>query len=147
MKTPLLAAVLLRGSNAVGYTSYPDNLVRAFVLEAARGGIDIFRIFDSLNWPEQMQVAIDAVRESGKVAEVSLCYSGDLANPASRGRSAKASRVSLGSRKASPAKLGWRRTSSPARRSSCGSSTRMARDATWRCTAATCMTSRRSRDF
>lgn len=74
--------MLLRGSNAVGYTSYPDNLVQEFVREAAREGIDIFRIFDSLNWPEQMQVAIDAVREVGKLAEVTLCYSGDLADPA-----------------------------------------------------------------
>ena len=73
--------MLLRGSNAVGYTSYPDNVVREFTLQAARDGIDIFRIFDSLNWPEQMQVAIDAVRDSGKIAEVAICYSGDLASP------------------------------------------------------------------
>jgi pyruvate carboxylase len=73
--------MLLRGSNAVGYTSYPDNVVREFVMQAAHDGIDIFRIFDSLNWPEQMQVAIDAVRDAGKVAEAAICYSGDLADP------------------------------------------------------------------
>jgi pyruvate carboxylase len=76
--------MLLRGSNAVGYTSYPDNVVREFVFQAARDGMDIFRIFDSLNWPEQMQVAIEAVRDAGKVAEVAICYTGDLGGPNER---------------------------------------------------------------
>ena len=61
--------MLLRASNAVGYTSYPDNVVREFVLEAARQGIDVFRIFDSLNDIENMKVAVDAVLETGAVCE------------------------------------------------------------------------------
>jgi len=73
--------MLLRASNAVGYTSYPDNVVREFVLEAARQGIDIFRIFDSLNCIDNMQVAIDAVLETGAVCEPALCYTGDILNP------------------------------------------------------------------
>ena len=64
----ILFQMLLRGANAVGYTTYPDNVVRDFVREARARGIDIFRIFDSLNWPDQMQVAIDAVRDSGGLA-------------------------------------------------------------------------------
>ncbi len=74
----ILFQMLLRGSNAVGYTSYPDNVIRAFVAQAAESGIDIFRIFDSLNWLAGMTVAIDAVRQSGKVAEVAVCYAGDI---------------------------------------------------------------------
>jgi pyruvate carboxylase len=77
----ILFQMLLRGANAVGYTTYPDNVVREFVLEAKERGIDLFRIFDSLNWPEQMQVAIDAVRESGAIAEVAICYTGDILDP------------------------------------------------------------------
>ncbi len=73
--------MLLRASNAVGYTSYPDNVVREFVLEAARQGIDIFRIFDSLNSIENMQVAIEAVLETGAVCEPAICYTGDLLDP------------------------------------------------------------------
>src|SRR5690606_28089541 len=61
----ILFQMLLRGSNAVGYTSYPDNVVRAFVKEAAESGIDLFRVFDSLNWVPNMEVALEAVRESG----------------------------------------------------------------------------------
>src|SRR6185437_13665895 len=61
--------MLFRASNAVGYTAYPDNVVREFVLEAARQGIDVFRIFDSLNWIPNMQVAIDAVLETGRLCE------------------------------------------------------------------------------
>ena len=81
-KTPnLLFQMLLRSANAVGYTNYPDNVVRRFVAESASAGIDVFRIFDSLNWLEGMRVAIDAVRESGKVAEAALCYTGDILNP------------------------------------------------------------------
>ncbi|MFO1319267.1 MAG: pyruvate carboxylase [Burkholderiales bacterium] len=70
--------MLLRASNAVGYTNYPDNVVRYFVQQAAKEGIDIFRVFDSLNWVENMRVAIDAVRESGAVCEAAICYTGDL---------------------------------------------------------------------
>lgn len=70
--------MLLRGSNAVGYTNYPDNLIRTFIREAAEQGIDIFRIFDSLNWLKGMEVAIDEVLKTGKVAEVSICYTGDI---------------------------------------------------------------------
>ena len=78
----ILFQMLLRGANAVGYTTYPDNAVRRFVLEAAERGIDLFRVFDSLNWTEQMQVALDAVRESGKLAEAAICYTGDILDPA-----------------------------------------------------------------
>jgi len=74
--------MLLRGANAVGYTSYPDNVVRYFVAQAALAGVDIFRIFDSLNWVENMRVSIDAVLESGKLCEVAMCYTGDLTDPA-----------------------------------------------------------------
>ena len=76
--------MLLRASNAVGYTAYPDNVVRAFIHEAAAQGIDIFRIFDSLNWMPNMRVAVDAVLETGKVCEAAICYTGDLLNPAER---------------------------------------------------------------
>lgn len=77
----ILFQMLLRASNAVGYTSYPDNVIRAFVAQAAQAGIDVFRIFDSLNWLEAMKVSIDAVRQAGKVAEVALCYAGDILDP------------------------------------------------------------------
>jgi pyruvate carboxylase len=78
----ILTQMLLRGSNGVGYTNYPDNVVRFFVQQAARGGIDVFRIFDCLNWVENMRVSIDAVVETGKVAEGAICYTGDLNDPA-----------------------------------------------------------------
>jgi len=74
----LLFQMLLRASNAVGYTNYPDNVVRAFVQEAARNGIDLFRVFDSLNSVDNMRVAMDAVRESGALCEAAICYTGDL---------------------------------------------------------------------
>ena len=77
----LLQQMLLRASNGVGYTNYPDNVVRYFVERAADGGVDVFRIFDSLNWVENMRVAIDAVRESGKLCEAAICYTGDLTDP------------------------------------------------------------------
>lgn len=73
--------MLLRASNAVGYTSYPDNVVREFVLEAARQGIDVFRIFDSLNCIDNMQVAMDAVCETGAICEPAICYTGDILDP------------------------------------------------------------------
>ena len=80
----LLLQMLLRSANAVGYTTYPDNVVRFFVQRAAASGIDLFRIFDSLNWVENMRVAIDAVLESGKLCEAALCYTGNLSDPKER---------------------------------------------------------------
>ena len=77
----ILMQMLLRGANAVGYTNYPDNVVRHFIQRAAGAGIDIFRIFDCLNWVENMRVAIDAVVETGKIAEGALCYTGDILDP------------------------------------------------------------------
>ncbi|MEQ1716578.1 MAG: pyruvate carboxylase subunit B, partial [Hyphomicrobium sp.] len=74
----ILTQMLLRGSNGVGYTNYPDNVVRYFVQQAAAGGMDLFRIFDCFNWVENMRVSIDAVCESGKLAEGAICYTGDL---------------------------------------------------------------------
>lgn len=74
----VLFQMLLRGANAVGYTNYPDNLIREFIAESASSGIDVFRIFDSLNWIKGMEVAIDAVRQSGKIAEAAICYTGDI---------------------------------------------------------------------
>ncbi len=74
----VLFQMLLRGANAVGYTNYPDNLIREFIAESAAKGIDVFRIFDSLNWIKGMEVAIDAARDSGKIAEAAICYTGDI---------------------------------------------------------------------
>ena len=74
--------MLLRASNAVGYTNYADNVVRYFVKQAASNGMDIFRVFDSLNWVENMRVAMDAVIENGAVCEAAICYTGDLFDPA-----------------------------------------------------------------
>ncbi len=73
--------MLLRGANAVGYTNYPDNLIRAFVREAARSGIDVFRVFDSLNWIPGMEVAMDEVCSQGKLCEATMCYTGDILDP------------------------------------------------------------------
>lgn len=73
-----LFQMLLRASNAVGYKNYPDNVIREFVKQSAETGIDVFRIFDSLNWVKSMEVAIDAVRQSGKMAEAAICYTGDI---------------------------------------------------------------------
>ena len=80
----LLLQMLLRGANAVGYTHYPDNVVRFFIARAAARGIDVFRIFDSLNWVENMRVSIDAVREAGKLCEAAICYTGNLNDPRER---------------------------------------------------------------
>jgi pyruvate carboxylase len=77
----LLLQMLLRSANAVGYTNYPDNVVRYFVQQAANCGVDLFRVFDSLNWVENMRVAIDAVRESGRLCEAAICYTGNLSDP------------------------------------------------------------------
>jgi len=80
----LLLQMLLRSANAVGYTNYPDNVVRYFVAQAAAAGVDVFRIFDSLNWVDNMRVAIDAVGAAGKVVEAAICYTGNLSDPAER---------------------------------------------------------------
>jgi pyruvate carboxylase len=77
----LLLQMLLRSANAVGYTNYPDNVVRYFVKQAAANGIDVFRIFDSLNWVENMRVAIDAALETGRLVEAAICYTGNLIDP------------------------------------------------------------------
>ena len=74
----ILLQMLLRGANAVGYKNYPDNAVRFFIDQAASEGIDLFRIFDCLNWIENMRVAIDAAGATGKIVEGAICYSGDL---------------------------------------------------------------------
>ena len=73
--------MLLRASNTVGYTSYPDNVVREFTIEATRQGIDVFRIFDSLNDVGNMAVAIDAVRSTHAICETAICYTGDIFDP------------------------------------------------------------------
>jgi pyruvate carboxylase len=78
----VLFQMLLRASNAVGYTNYADNVVRYFVKQAAENGMDVFRVFDSLNWVENMRVAMDAVIENGAVCEAAICYTGDLFDPA-----------------------------------------------------------------
>eukprot|EP00891_Asterochloris_glomerata_P005106 jgi/Astpho2/5106/fgenesh1_pm.00073_%23_5_t len=73
--------MLLRGANAVGYTSYPDNVVYSFVAEAKRAGMDIFRVFDSLNYVDNILFGIDTVTKAGGVAEGTICYTGDITNP------------------------------------------------------------------
>jgi pyruvate carboxylase len=74
--------MLFRGANAVGYSNYPDNVVAGFVKHAAASGIDIFRIFDSLNYTPNLKVAMEAVRETGAVCEAAICYTGDILDPA-----------------------------------------------------------------
>ena len=77
-----LLQMLLRGSNAVGYTAYPDNLVEKFIEKAAETGIDVFRVFDSLNWVEAMKVSIRTIRErTDSLAEACICYTGDINDP------------------------------------------------------------------
>ncbi|MBP6737888.1 MAG: pyruvate carboxylase, partial [Rhodobacteraceae bacterium] len=78
----VMTQMLLRASNGVGYTNYPDNVVQSFVKQAALTGVDVFRVFDSLNWVENMRVAMDAVVEAGKVCEGAICYTGDMLDPA-----------------------------------------------------------------
>jgi pyruvate carboxylase len=77
----LLLQMLLRSANAVGYTNYPDNVVQYFVRRAAGAGIDLFRVFDSLNWVENMRVAMEAVRAENKLCEAAICYTGNLNDP------------------------------------------------------------------
>jgi pyruvate carboxylase len=74
----IMFQMLLRGANAVGYTNYPDNVIREFIKESAEAGIDVFRIFDSLNWLKGMEIAIDETLKSGKIAEACICYTGDI---------------------------------------------------------------------
>ncbi|MBI4910058.1 MAG: pyruvate carboxylase [Acidobacteria bacterium] len=73
--------MLLRASNAVGYTAYPDNVVKEFITESATHGIDIFRVFDSLNWLPNMKVPMEAVRKTGRICEAAVCYTGDILDP------------------------------------------------------------------
>ncbi|MCB2361398.1 pyruvate carboxylase [Clostridium estertheticum] len=76
----VLFQMLIRGANAVGYKNYPDNIVREFIKESASSGVDVFRIFDSLNWLKGMETSIDEVLKSDKVAEACICYTGDILN-------------------------------------------------------------------
>ncbi|WP_282025496.1 pyruvate carboxylase [Limimaricola cinnabarinus] len=78
----VMTQMLLRASNGVGYTNYPDNVVQGFVKQAAASGVDVFRVFDSLNWTENMRVAMDAVIEAEKVCEGTICYTGNMLDPA-----------------------------------------------------------------
>ena len=77
----IMTQMLLRASNGVGYSNYPDNVVQFFVRQAAETGIDVFRVFDSLNWVENMRVAMDAVIAADRVCEGTICYTGDILNP------------------------------------------------------------------
>jgi len=77
----VLFQMLFRGANAVGYTNYPDNVIKSFVREASESGIDVFRIFDSLNWLPGMELAIEEVLKCGKIAEGTICYTGDIDDP------------------------------------------------------------------
>ncbi len=74
----ILFQMLFRGANAVGYKNYPDNVIREFIRQSAKAGIDVFRIFDSLNWVQGMEIALDEVLNQGKVAEACICYTGDI---------------------------------------------------------------------
>ena len=81
-RTPnILLQMLLRGANGVGYKNYPDNVVREFIYQSAESGIDLFRVFDCLNWVDNMEVALAAVLETDKLLEGAICYSGDILNP------------------------------------------------------------------
>ncbi|MCL1862690.1 MAG: pyruvate carboxylase [Defluviitaleaceae bacterium] len=77
----ILFQMLLRGANAVGYTSYPDNVIRQFIKEAATAGIDVFRVFDSLNWLPNMELSIEEVIKNNKICEGYICYTGDISDP------------------------------------------------------------------
>jgi len=78
----LLLQMLLRGANGVGYTNYADNVVQYFVAQAAREGVDLFRVFDCLNWVDNMRIAMEAVNKAGKLCEAAMCYTGDILDPA-----------------------------------------------------------------
>ena len=77
----LLLQMLLRSANAVGYTNYPDNVVRHFIANASDAGVDVFRVFDCLNWVDNMKVAIEAIRKTDRLCEAAICYTGNLSNP------------------------------------------------------------------
>ena len=77
----ILFQMLVRGSSAVGYTNYPDNVVKEFIKESAQAGIDVFRIFDCLNWIPGMEVAIEATRKTGAICEAAICYTADINDP------------------------------------------------------------------
>src|SRR5262249_31462193 len=77
----ILSQMLLRAANAVGYTNYPDNVVKAFVKESAQAGIDLFRIFDALNWLPNLRLGMDAVKSTGMLCEAAICYTGDILDP------------------------------------------------------------------
>ncbi len=77
----LLTQMLVRSSNVVGYTNLPDNVVQKFISRAAETGMDVFRVFDPLNWVENMRVSCDAVLKSGKILEAAFCYTGDIHDP------------------------------------------------------------------
>ncbi|HUE74610.1 MAG TPA: pyruvate carboxylase [Pirellulaceae bacterium] len=77
----ILFQMLFRASNAVGYASYPDNVVEEFCTEAAQAGMDVFRIFDALNWVPNMRVAMEAVQKTGAICEPAICYTGDILDP------------------------------------------------------------------
>ncbi len=77
----IMFQMLLRGANTVGYANYPDNLVRAFIAESAKSGIDVYRVFDSLNWIPGMEIAIEEVIRQGKICEAAVCYTGDILDP------------------------------------------------------------------
>jgi pyruvate carboxylase len=77
----VMTQMLVRGSNGVGYTKYADNVVSEFIRQSAVSGIDLFRVFDSLNWVENMRVSIDAILENNKLCEGSICYTGDILDP------------------------------------------------------------------
>lgn len=74
----ILFQMLLRGANGVGYKNYPDNVIRAFIKESANSGIDLFRVFDSLNWLKGIEIAVDEVLNQNKLAEACICYTGDI---------------------------------------------------------------------
>ncbi|CAM2005774.1 pyruvate carboxylase [Acanthopleuribacter pedis] len=75
-----LLQMLIRSGNAVGYTNYPDNVVHKFIQHSAAQGVDVFRIFDCLNWVESMKPSIEAVAATGKIAEAAVCYTGDISD-------------------------------------------------------------------
>lgn len=76
-----LIQMLLRASNAVGYTNYPDNVVKEFIEISAEKGVDVFRIFDSLNWIENLKMPVEEALKTGKIVEGALCYTGDISSP------------------------------------------------------------------
>ena len=77
----IMFQMLFRASNGVGYTNYPDNVIVDFIKESAYQGIDVIRIFDSLNWVENMKLSINSGLETGKIVEGTMCYTGDILNP------------------------------------------------------------------